>query len=95
MNSEIYATMITGLSIIIIALIVMMYTVAKMNQQATNQRIDDLRQETNRQIDDLKRETNRRIDELRQNTLEQFAGLRQDLLGVVGSKSKELFKNAA
>jgi ABC-type lipoprotein release transport system permease subunit len=84
MNAEIYVTILTGLGVIIIALIVMLHAMAKMNHQATNRRIDELKQETNRRIDD----TNRRIDELRQDTMRQIADLRQDLLGTVDSKSK-------
>ena len=83
MNTTIYATILTGLGIVI-TLIVTMHNLAKLNQQETNRRIDDLKQETGRRIDD----TNRRIDELRQDTLRQFADLRQDLLGAVDSKSK-------
>ncbi|MGH9845765.1 MAG: hypothetical protein ACREEM_44230 [Blastocatellia bacterium] len=101
MNTTIYATILTGLGIVI-TLIVTIHNLAKINQQETNRRIDDLKQDTKRWIDELKQEanrrvedtnrrideTNRRIDELRQDTMRQFADLRQDLLGAVDSKSK-------
>jgi hypothetical protein len=94
MNSTIYATILTGFGIVI-TLVVTMHNLAKMNQQETNRRIDELKQEIKRWIDEGKQETNRRIDdtnrridEFRQDTLRQFADLRQDLLGAVDSKSK-------
>jgi len=67
MNTTIYATILTGLGIVI-TLIVTMHNLAKLNQQETNRRIDDLKQETKRWIDEGKQETNRRIDDLKQET---------------------------
>jgi DNA anti-recombination protein RmuC len=101
MNTTVYATILTGLGILI-TLIVTMVNVAKTNQQETNRRIDDLKQdakrwidETNRRIDEAKQETNRRIDETnrrideaKQETNRRIDELRQDLLGAVDSKSK-------
>jgi hypothetical protein len=68
MNPTIYATILTGLGVVI-TLIVTMHNLAKINQQQeTNRRIDELRHETTRWIDDSKQDTNRRIDEGKQET---------------------------
>lgn len=53
MNTAIYATILTGLGVVI-TLIVTMFNLAKIFQQVTNRRIAD---------------TNRRIDEMRQDVL--------------------------
>ncbi len=44
MNTTIYATILTGFGIVI-TLIVTMHNLAKTNQQETNRRIDDLKQD--------------------------------------------------
>ena len=67
MNTTVYATILTGLGILI-TLIVTIVNVAKTNQQETNHRIEDLKQDTKRWIDDLKEGTKRRIDESKQET---------------------------
>jgi len=67
MNTTIYATILTGLGIVI-TIIVTMYNLAKLNQQDTNRRIDDLKQDTKRWVDDLKQDTKRWIDESKQET---------------------------
>ncbi len=94
MNTTIYATILTGLGIVI-TIIVTMYNLAKLNQQdtkrwidETNRRIEESKQETNRRIDEMKQDTNRRIDELRQDTTRQYSELRQDLLAAIDNKFK-------
>ncbi len=94
MNTTIYATILTGLGIVI-TIIVTMYNLARLNQQDTkrwideiNRRIDESKQETNRRIDEFKQETNRRIEEFRQETRQQIGDLRQDLLAAIDNKSK-------
>jgi len=44
MNTTIYATILTGLGIVI-TMIVTMHSLAKSNQQETNRRIDDLKKD--------------------------------------------------
>jgi phage-related protein len=44
MNTTIYATILTGLGIVI-TMIVTMHSLAKSNQQETNRRIDDLKRD--------------------------------------------------
>ena len=61
MNATIYATILTGLGIVM-TLIVTMHNLAKTNQQETNRRIDELRQDTNRRIDDLKKDLRELLD---------------------------------
>jgi hypothetical protein len=61
MNTAVYATILTGLGIVI-TLIVTMHNLAKANQQETNRRIDELRQDFNRRIDDLKKDLKELLD---------------------------------
>ncbi len=77
MNTTIYATILTGVGIVI-TLIVTMHNLAKVNQQETNRRIDDLKQETKRWIDEGKQETNRRIEESKQETNRRIDDLKQE-----------------
>lgn len=50
MNAVIYATILTGLGIVI-TLIVTMHNLAKTNQQETNRRIDDLKKDLRELLD--------------------------------------------
>ncbi len=79
MDTTIYATILTGFGVVVILLIAMLYNQMRINQQAINQRVD----EVNRRIDESRQETNRRIGELR-----------QDLLAAIDNKFK-IFKSAA
>ncbi len=49
MNTTIYATILTGLGIVI-TLIVTMHNLAKTNQQETNRRIDELKEDLKKVI---------------------------------------------
>ncbi len=50
MNTTIYATILTGLGIVI-TIIVAMHNLAKINQQETNRRIDDLKKDLRELLD--------------------------------------------
>jgi polyhydroxyalkanoate synthesis regulator phasin len=68
MNTTIYATILTGLGIVITLIVAMvnltntMVNLSKANQQETNRRIDELRQETNRRTDELKHDLKELFD---------------------------------
>ncbi|MGH9832698.1 MAG: DUF2852 domain-containing protein [Blastocatellia bacterium] len=96
MNTTIYATILTGLGIVI-TIIVTMYNLAKLNQQdtkrwieETNRRIDESKQETNRRIDESKQETNRRIDEFKQETNRRIEEFRQETRQQIGDLRQDL-----
>ena len=84
MNSTIYPTILTGLGIVI-TLILTMHSLAKINQQETNRRIDDLKHDLKELLDAKFKVIDSRFDvvDVRFQKLEgDLADLRQEVQNI-------------
>ena len=100
MNSTIYPTILTGLGIVI-TLIVTMHNLAKTNQQETNRRIDDLKNDLKELLDSKFKVVDSRFEvvDVRFQKLEgNLADLRlegQDIRSELRDIKSVIFKPAA